>query len=189
MTALVGVHGVGERSSATLYGARVLAAYRGFVEPERLRRDLGLLSEQRDAFDHVAQLANVPGPAIAEKSRAGVGREGLRWQAVLGAGAGQEVVGQEQNILAALAERRHPERQHREPVVEVLPEPPCPCGAREVLVSGSDDPHVDRFAPRAPEPPHGPLLDHLQQLGLEHAERTDRKSTRLNSSHLVISYA
>src|SRR5207245_10465933 len=30
-----------------------------------------------------------------------------------------------------------------------------------------DDPHVDRLAPRAPEPPHGPLLDHLQQLGLE----------------------
>src|SRR2546427_6159403 len=164
MTALVGVHGVGERSSATLYGARVLAAYRGFVEPERLRRDLGLLSEQRDAFDHVAQLANVPGPAIAEKSRAGVGREGLRWQAVLGAGARQEVVGQEQNILAALAERRHPERQHREPVVEVLPAPPCPCGAREVLVSGRAAPHHDRLCPRAAAPPDRTALPHPPSL-------------------------
>src|SRR2546428_2501601 len=132
MTALVGVRGVGRRSSATFYGARVLAAYRGLVEPERLRRDLGLLGGQRAAFDHFAQLAKVPGPAIAEKSRAGVGREGLRRQAVLGAGARQEVVGQEQNILAALAERRPPERQHREPRVQFLPEPPCPWSSRLV---------------------------------------------------------
>src|SRR5436309_13440867 len=123
MTALVGVHGVGERSSATLYGARVLASYRGFVEPERLRRDLGLLSEQRDAFDHVAQLANVPGPAIAKKSRAGGGREGLRRQAVLGARPRQAVVGQEQNTLGTLAERPHPARPHRVREAEVRPQP------------------------------------------------------------------
>src|SRR5207247_2571241 len=80
--------------------------------------------------------------------------------------------GQEQDILTALPEGRHPKRQDRQPVVEVLAKPPCPRRDGEILVGGGDDPHVDRLAPRAPEPPHGPLLDDLQQLGLEPLRET-----------------
>src|SRR5258708_15447280 len=48
------------------------------------------------------------------------------------------------------------------------------------------------FALRAPVPhrsPRGACLERLCVLGLRRARRGDRKSTRLNSSHQIISYA
>src|SRR2546426_12335245 len=61
--------------------------------------------------------------------------------------------------------------------------------AGERLRRGLGTPHVFllrelRFRPRGEALPLGPLLDRLGE-----APDRDRKSTRLNSSHLVISYA
>jgi hypothetical protein len=76
------------------------------------------------------------------------------------------VLGQPHHVALALAQRWQRQREHGEPVVEVLPEAPGRDGGAQVLVGGGDDPDVDGLVARATEPPHRALLDHLQQLGL-----------------------
>src|SRR2546426_7801748 len=59
--------------------------------------------------------------------------------------------------------------------------------ADEVEIRGQLAPDRRRvFRARAA---HGEGPAHVHERGLHHAPRADRKSTRLNSSHLVISYA
>ncbi len=77
------------------------------------------------------------------------------------------MLGEPRQVLAAPAERRQRQREHREPVVEVLAEPALAHRAAQVLVRRGEDPRVHGLVARAPEPAHGPLLEHLEQLGLE----------------------
>ncbi|OGL00334.1 MAG: hypothetical protein A3E31_01655 [Candidatus Rokubacteria bacterium RIFCSPHIGHO2_12_FULL_73_22] len=72
------------------------------------------------------------------------------------------------DVLAALAERRHVDRDHVEPVVEVLAEALLPHHLREVLVRGSHDAHVHAQRSRAAEPLELALLEHAQDLRLRH---------------------
>ena len=51
-----------------------------------------------------------------------VGGQDLRRQAVVGADAREEALGEQQDVLAALPERRQSQGHHREPMVQVLPE-------------------------------------------------------------------
>jgi hypothetical protein len=57
--------------------------------------------------------------------------------------------------------------EHRQPVVEVLPEAPLPRRRGQVPAGGRQDPDVDRLAASAPQTPHLALLDHLEELALE----------------------
>jgi hypothetical protein len=94
-------------------------------------------------------------------------RERPRGQPVVLARPPEEVLGQPDDVLAPLPERRQRERQDREAMIEVLPEAPRPRRRQEILAGRGHDPHVHRLAPRAPQPPDRALLQHLQQLGLQ----------------------
>ncbi len=51
-----------------------------------------------------------------------------RRQRILGAGPGQEPLGEQEHVAAPVPQRGQLERNHRQPVVEVLPEPLGPDG-------------------------------------------------------------
>src|SRR5688500_10453608 len=76
-----------------------------------------------------------------------------------------EHLGQLREILHAFAQRGHAHHHHGQAEEQVLPEPVVVHLGAQVAVGGRDEARVD-----------------LRRL-------VDRKSTRLNSSHLVISYA
>ena len=77
------------------------------------------------------------------------------------------MLGQYQDVRAALAQRRQREREHRQPVVEVLAKAPSLDGRFQIFVGRGQDPDVDRLVACAPQPPHRPLLEHLEELRLE----------------------
>ena len=122
--------------------------------------------ERRRLLDHVLELADVAGPGVLDEARHRLGRERLRRAGAPGE-AGEEVRGEERDVLAALAQRRDPDRHHGEPVVEVLAEAALGDRAAQVLVRRRDDPHVDLDRRRLADPPDLALLERAQELRLE----------------------
>ena len=78
----------------------------------------------------------------------------------------EEVVGQEQDVGLPLAQRRHEDREHVQPVVEVLAELARRNGLLEVLVGGGHQPDVGADRLGAAQALELPLLQHAQQLDL-----------------------
>ena len=125
------------------------------------RGDHGLL-------DHVLELADVPGPVVAEQSREGLPGHGLGRQPALDQLL-EEVVHQERHVLEPFPERRELDRDHVEPIEKVLAEPMLGDGLGEVAIGRCDHAAVgpDRLGP--PDPLEPLVLEHAEQLGL-HAE-------------------
>ena len=59
------------------------------------------------------------------------------------ANSGHEVLGEQRDVLAPLAQRRHEDRDHVQAEVQVLAEPAGADLRRQVLVGGREHPHVD----------------------------------------------
>ena len=115
------------------------------------------------------------GWAASAASAAGVKRFGAERGA--GRRSRQEVLGEQRDVPAALAQRRHVQRDHREPVEEVLAEAPGGDQVLEVAVGGGDHPHVDAHRLAAADPLEALALEHPQQLGLR-ARAACRRSRR-----------
>jgi hypothetical protein len=72
----------------------------------------------RGALNHVLQLANVAWPVVLDqRARASTDMPLTVWAATV---AFQEQCSERCDVLAAVAERRHPDRQHVETVIEVV---------------------------------------------------------------------
>ena len=79
------------------------------------------------------------------------------------------MLGEEDDVFAALTERRQAQGEDRQPMIQILAESPGPHGVVQVLAGGGDDPDVDGLAPGAAETPDLVVLDDLQELRLERA--------------------
>ena len=77
-----------------------------------------------------------------------------------------EAPDEEGNILGALAQRRHPDREDVEPVEQVLTERILRHPLLQVAVRRRDDPDIHMHGSRASEPLDLPLFEHPQQLDL-----------------------
>ena len=104
------------------------------------------------------------GWATSTSSASGVSSFGRRPYSA--ARAGHEVAGQERDVLAPLAQRRHVEGDDVQAEVEVLAEGPPADLLLEVLVGGGDHPHVDGHRGRAAHRLDLLLLEGAQDLGL-----------------------
>ena len=136
-------------------------------ELQHLRRHQRSFAQQRDALHDVGQLAHVAGPRVREQGRRRGLVQPLGRHAVIAAGAGEEVLGQGRDVRPALAQRRQPELEHGEPVVERVVEPARAHRRVEVGARRRQDPHVHRLAPRAAQAPHEAVLQHGEELALE----------------------
>ena len=77
-----------------------------------------------------------------------------------------EVVGQQQDVGLALAQRRHEDREHVQPVVEILAELAGGDRLLQILVGGGDQADVGADRLGAAQPLELALLQHAQQLDL-----------------------
>src|SRR5262249_52030445 len=62
--------------------------------------------------------------------------------AIVSARAAEEAIGQENDIVAPLAQGRERNRNHRKPMVEILAEPALPHGRRQIGVGSADKPNI-----------------------------------------------
>src|SRR5437016_8552570 len=139
--------------------------------PELVGQVLGgehlLLRERDAAFERVRQLAHVAGPVIGAQPRERLlGDPGHRL-AALTRRAPHQVIDEQRNVLAPLAQRRELERHHLQAIVEVLAEAPLLDGSRQLAVGRRDDAHVDGPPHRAAHRPYLVLLEDAQELRLE----------------------
>jgi len=100
---------------------------------------------------------------VRQKGGAGTGRERRA-----GVVAAQKLGGQCQDVLLPLAQRRHREREHIEPIEQVLAKIAGGNLRRHVAVAGGDHADIDRDRPAAADALHLTLLQRTQQLGLQH---------------------
>ena len=118
-------------------------------------------------LDHRAQLAHVPGPGVALQRVRGLPREEVRGRRLALALAGEERLRQGQDVVAALAQRRHGQGHDAEAVEEVLPERARGHRLPHVHARGGHEAHVDLDRPRAPQALEAAVLHHAQELGLQ----------------------
>src|SRR6266849_4241362 len=142
---------------------RVPRAERG---REALGADHVTRAHDDEPLDHVAQLAHVAGPVVRQEVGEGLDRDGLGPLAVLRREDRDEVGHQQGQVLLALAQRRHLDRDDIQAVIEVFPERARGDALGQVLVGGGQHPHVHPERVLAAHPLEGLLLQHPQYLGL-----------------------
>src|SRR5690606_2228942 len=123
-------------------------------------------SEHHHGPNQVAQLTNIARPGIVDEDLQGLGLDAAEGSVVLLTELANELVDQQRNVLATLAERRQLDEEHVEPVIQVSTELPQLHLVAKALVRRRDDPdvHPDRVFPT--HAPELALLQHTQQLRL-----------------------
>src|SRR5439155_14019466 len=94
-------------------------------------------------LDDVTELAYVHRPRIGEHQVARRGADLAHHLPVLGVERPQEMLGQEQHVLAALPQGWYVEHDHRQAEIEILAKPLLARLALEVTVRRGDDAEVD----------------------------------------------
>jgi hypothetical protein len=120
----------------------------------------------RAALDHVSQLARVARPGIAFEERVDGVVQRLGLEIVAGAEFLEEILGQAADVLRALAQTRHADGDHGEPVIKILAELLLRDHFPQVAVGGRDHAHAHADGPLAADAVELALLEHPQELGL-----------------------
>src|SRR5262249_4966059 len=118
------------------------------------------------ATDDVFELPDIARPRVLGQARQGLRRK-LLLPPVLLVEAGQEQRDQTGNLLPPLPERRDPELDGIEPIIEILSGLAQRHLALEVPVGGRDHASVDVDQAVASHAGEGEILKHVQELGLE----------------------
>ena len=84
----------------------------------------------------------------------------------LGAELAHEVIGEEQDVFAPLAQRRQMNPEHRDTIVQVFAKPAVGDRTLEVAVGGGNETDVGLERRRAADPLVLPFLQHAKELGL-----------------------
>ncbi len=124
-----------------------------------------LFAQDVAALHGVAQLAHVARPRVLAQRRQGGAREGLVGL-VRGVELRQEMVGQRFDVFVAVAQRRHVQRHHRQPIHQVFAEGAVGHGLRQIAVGRGDDARAGLDRLRAAHAHERAGLQHAQQLDL-----------------------
>ena len=143
-------------------GARVLQDLRR----EEVGRDVTFAQEGEGMLDGVLKFAYVSGPGIGHEGLGRVRRNGGNRRA-FGRLQADEVAGERDDVVLALAQRRDVDRDHREAVVEVAAERALHHGLLEVRVGRGDHAHVHGDVLRAAHAADFAFLQDAQELALE----------------------
>ena len=144
------------------------------VERQVLAPKHGAPGEHDRALDDVLHLADVARPVVAREDLERAGRHPAHVAVELARVLGEEVVDEQGDVVAPLAERGDRDGHDVEPVVEVLAEPALAHGLPEVDVGGGDHAHVYPHRPAAAEALDLAFLKGAEELGLQvEAEAAD----------------
>ncbi len=106
--------------------------------------DHAIVAEQDGVLDAVFQLAHVPGPVVGDHHVDGRRADPMNRLVHLLGVLLDKVIGQQQDVVAALAQRGKPDREHVDPVVQILTEAAVLDGRLQIAIGGRDDPDIDR---------------------------------------------
>ncbi|VBB43702.1 hypothetical protein TRIP_B310026 [uncultured Desulfatiglans sp.] len=135
--------------------------------------DVDIVSGAQDEgmLDGVFEFTRIARPGVVHQDPHGTLRGAFDGQAGLAVLQFDEVGDEPGDVLLALAQGRDEDREHLEPVKEILPEGALLDLGEEVLVGGGDDPDVDPALAGFPDAFDFPLLYDPQELHLN--ERAD----------------
>ena len=144
----------------------------------------------------ILKLAHVSGPRVVREQRHHFGLESYEISFVFGVDSLQKRLRQELDIPFALAERRSPDQNDVESVIQILAKRPSPHRGFEIPVRRGDHADVDFHVVVAAHLANHSLLKRSQELDL-HGERklahfVEKKRTRmsrLEKAHLVLNRA
>lgn len=122
---------------------------------------------QRRATDHMLQLAHIARPAVAAQGLFGRSRKPQAAQTQPCPVEFQKAPGQQQHVVALLAQRRDRNRIHRQPVVQVRTKRSVAHMLAQTSVGGRDHAHVHPPRPVGPKALDLAVLQRAQQLGLD----------------------
>src|SRR5262249_33715158 len=126
---------------------------------------------EHHAVDLVLQLADVAGPGVAREAIERFGGEAARLPALLALEAGKEARREQGHVGGTLAQRRDPDREDAEPVVEVATEASGLDLGGERTVRGGDDAGAYPVRSVGADGLHLAVLEHPQQLHLDRRRR------------------
>ena len=141
------------------------------TQPQVLDVDHATIRERQRPFQDVLQLAHVARKRIAlqiAQRHAGELRNALQTAALCQ--PLQDGIGQHAHVLLPLAQRRHAQLDHIQPIEKVLPEPSLCHALRQVLVGGTDNAHIHGLFRHRPHLADALFLDGTQQFHL-HGQR------------------
>jgi hypothetical protein len=134
----------------------------------KLRRsDLVAVGQQDHALHRVRELPHVTRPGVSGENAPRLGQQHARRQTVVGTRAGQEMLGQREDIRPAATQRWQVPRDDREPMVEILAKAALVHGSLEIDARRCHHRDIDRLLSRAPEPAHAAILQNPQKLSLQ----------------------
>jgi hypothetical protein len=136
----------------------------------------GAVFQQADALHQVYEFAHAAGPLAGEEDRLDLGIEPLARAAAQRVVLAQETVGQQENVVAAVAQRRDVDRDRLQPVVQVVAELARLDLLQQDLVGGGDEAHVDVDRADRADAPEALAVERREDLGLHQ---------RVESAHLV----
>jgi len=138
----------------------------GILRRQVSQIDDGVLNRDSQTLHQIFQLADVARPVVPLQKGQQPGTEG-EVLLILPAEAGQELVGQGEDILPPLAQRRNVNADDIEPVEEVRAEEAPLDGLLQIPVGGHQQAEVQLDALVAGEALNGFLLNELEELGLD----------------------
>ena len=147
-------------------GRQRLLALRDQGGREVSRLDEIAFGQDRRALHDVAELTNVPRPEILLEQVDRFLIHGADRLAVALVELRQEVLGQQRDVLPAIAQRRQLDGEHVQPVIQVLAQLARLDRLHRVDVGCGNHPHIHRLLLAAAQPPERPLLQDPQQLDL-----------------------
>ena len=118
-------------------------------------------------LDQILQLAHISRPGMFFKGSKRIGCHLLDRYSVSQAMNFEEVVAEQGKIALSLPERRQLNRDHMNPVEEILAKLPRPDHLFERLVGGANQSEIDLAHGAPAEPLHLMVFKHTKQLGLQ----------------------
>ena len=144
------------------------------VERNIVHLEHGLPRQHDRPVDDVLELAHVSRPVVANERLQGPGRDRADVAIALAGDLAHEVLDEDRNVVAPLAERGHVDGHHVQAIEEIVAERPLAHGHPEIDVGRREHAHVDGNRPHAADAFHLALLEHTEQPRLQiEAERAD----------------
>ena len=135
----------------------------GAVQPEKIFfRDPVAVRERDRPFDDIFQFPHVPRKIVLREHFLRGRGQSFDASVQFGVEFFQEIRDEERNVFFPFPQRRHPDRDHVQPVVKVFPEFPLADRSFEIDVGGGNDPDVDLDRSGPADPLDRPLFQHPQ---------------------------
>ena len=100
--------------------------------------------QHRGALDRVLQLADIPGPSVADEPRSSIGREPLS-----ATSSREKVLSEGNDVGDTLSQRRQMNWHHMELIEQVLPEAALTHSLVQIAMGRRDHANIDRNGPAA----------------------------------------